>query len=78
MRSAVLFILLAASTVAFAQTGLATATGSTFGASAPARARAASLCEFFRASGSMRPGEPAPPAALTCMNVFGQIIPCPQ
>jgi hypothetical protein len=55
MRSVVLFILLAASTVALCSNRSCTATVSAF--RAPASARATSLFEFFRPSGSMRLGD---------------------
>jgi hypothetical protein len=85
MRSVVLFILLAASTVAFAQTGLAPSPDPFF---APQPEHVPLVCsnsfgQVVPCDPAMPPPdeldlEPAPPPALTCMNVYGQVIPCPQ
>jgi hypothetical protein len=84
MRSVVLFILLAASTVAFAQTGLAPSPDPFF---APQPEHVPLVCsnsfgQVVPCDPAMPPPdeldlEPAPPPALTCMNVYGQVIPCP-
>jgi hypothetical protein len=85
MRSVVLFILLAASTVAFAQTGLAPLPDPPF---APHPEPVPLVCtnsfgQVVPCDPAMPPPdeldlEPAPPPALTCMNVFGQVMACPQ
>jgi hypothetical protein len=82
----VLFILLAASTVAFAQTGLAPPPDPPF-APQPQPEPVPLVCaNSFGQVVSCDPAiplpdeldlEPAPPPALTCMNMFGQVIPCP-
>jgi hypothetical protein len=87
MRSVVLFILLAASTVAFAQTGLAPPPDPPF-APQPQPEPVPLVCsnsfgQVVPCDPAMPPFdeldlEPAPPPALTCMNVYGQVIPCPQ
>jgi hypothetical protein len=86
MRSVVLTILLAASTVAFAQTGLAPPPD-TLLAPQPLPEPVPLFCansfgQVVPCDPAMSPLEPdlepAPPPALTCINVFGQIIPCPQ
>jgi hypothetical protein len=85
MRPVVLFILLAASTGALAQTGLAPPPDPPFG---PQPEPAPLVCsnsfdQVVPCDPAMPPPdelelEPAPPPALTCMNVFGQVISCPQ
>jgi len=88
MRTVVLFILLAASTVACAQTGLLPPPESPFAPQSPPEpvpgplVCANSFGQVVPCDPAMPPPEvdlePAPPPALTCMNVFGQVIPCPQ
>jgi hypothetical protein len=82
MRSVVLFILLAASTVVFAQTGLVPPPDPRF---APLPEPVPLVCsnsfgQVVPCDPAMPPPDPelAPPSALTCMNVFGQVISCPQ
>jgi hypothetical protein len=86
MRSVVLFFLLAASTVAFAQTGLAPPPGPPFAPQAQPEPMpllcSNSFGQVVPCDPAMPPPdeldlEPAPPPALTCMNVYGQVIPCP-
>jgi hypothetical protein len=84
MRTVALIILLAASTVAFAQTGLAPPPDPPF---APQPEPVPLVCsnsfgQVVPCDPAMPPPdeldlEPAPPPALTCMNVFGQVVPCP-
>ena len=86
MRSAVLFILLAASTVAFAQTGLAPPPDPLLVPQLLPEpvplVCANSFGQVVPCDPAMSPLEPdlepAPPPALTCMNVFGQVMACPQ
>jgi hypothetical protein len=86
MRSVVLFILLAASPVVFAQTGLVPPPDPRF-APPPLPEPVPLVCsnsfgQVVPCDPAMPPPEPdpelAPPSVLTCMNVLGQVISCPQ
>jgi len=82
----VLIILLAASTVAFAQTGLAPPPDPPFAPELQPQpvplVCSNSFGQVVPCDPAMPPPEldlePAPPPTLTCMNMFGQVVPCPQ
>jgi hypothetical protein len=82
----VLIILLAASTVAFAQTGLAPPPDPPFAPELQPEpvplVCSNSFGQVVPCDPAMPPPEldlePAPPPTLTCMNMFGQVVPCPQ